>query len=429
MALVSELWAAWESRATVLAGLITLHAGQQRVVDERKRFNVLACGRRWGKTRFGVYLALHGLQKGNAVGWFAPSYRYADEAFEEVISALGGRESKNIQSVNSTTKTIRLANGGIFECWTLENEDAGRSRKYHLVIIDEAAQVSKLRGIYTKAIRPTLADYQGDLWLLSTPRGSTGFFFECYQLGQGEGDWKSWQMPTSTNHYISPDEIKIAEEDSPPSIFAQEWLAEFVQPAGAVFDCFSYEKNTCRPFRIPKDWRIFAGWDFGSANTASVLIGFDEENDTYYAAHSYHGAGESASKHIREIEKVLNGRKLSACYGGANSEDSHREAFTDAGMRVYKPLVNGQGSVEVGINTIYRLIRTGKLKVFSNATELITQILSYSYKVDSDDRVTDLVEDKAMFHRLDALRYVMVSVSDPVKPGVIGGQLDKGTRI
>jgi hypothetical protein len=28
---------------------IDLHDGQRRVIDERKRFNVICCGRRWGK--------------------------------------------------------------------------------------------------------------------------------------------------------------------------------------------------------------------------------------------------------------------------------------------------------------------------------------------------------------------------------------------
>jgi len=29
------------------------HAGQQQVIDGSKRFNVLCCGRRWGKTELG----------------------------------------------------------------------------------------------------------------------------------------------------------------------------------------------------------------------------------------------------------------------------------------------------------------------------------------------------------------------------------------
>ena len=425
----AELWARWEA-GSVQVNFIDLHDGQKRVFEERKRFNVLACGRRWGKTRFGVYLALKELAKGKLVGWFAPNYRYADEAFEELIESLGGRDGPSVQSVNSQLKTVRLKNGGVFECWTLENEDAGRSRKYHLVIVDEAAQVRKLRGIWNKAIRPTLADFEGDAWLLSTPRGSTGFFFEKFTEGQaGEGGWGSWQMPTSTNPYILQSEIDEAESNSIPTVFNQEWLARFIQPAGAVYDCFTHANNVVHKFRIPKDWRLYGGWDFGSANTAGVVVAYDEAKDVYYIAFGYHGAGESASKHIREIEKVLNGRRFRACYGGANSEDSHRDAFTDAGMRVDRPIVSGTGSVEVGINTVYKLLKDGRLKIFSDQVNLITQFLSYSYKVDNEDRVTDLIEDKAMYHLLDAVRYVMVSIADAVTPRVVGGNFDKAARI
>jgi hypothetical protein len=235
-------------------------------------------------------------------------------------------------------------------------------------------------------------------------------------------------MPTSTNPYIKNEEIELAERNTPPTVFAQEWLAEFTQPAGAVYDCFTYEQNVVAKFRIPKEWKIYGGWDFGSANTAFVVIAYDEEADTYYCVYDYHGAGDER-KHVRELEKVLNGRKLNGCYAGAASEDSHRESYGDIGHRITKPLVSGTGSVEVGINTVYQLFKSGRLKIFSSCTNLITQVLSYSYKVDTDDRVTDLIEDKAMYHRLDALRYVMVSIADAVKPQVIGGKLGKVTRV
>ena len=37
---------------------IDLHDGQRRIIDERKRFNVICCGRRWGKSRLAFALAL-----------------------------------------------------------------------------------------------------------------------------------------------------------------------------------------------------------------------------------------------------------------------------------------------------------------------------------------------------------------------------------
>lgn len=406
---------AWVPRTTVLviAGLITLHDAQQKIDQESKRFNVVACGRRWGKTRYGVYRACLRLAiTSSLVGWFAPTYKYLNEAWDELYEKL--TDSDAIASSNKTERIIRLKNGSSIEFWTMDDPDCGRSRKYHLVIIDEAAKQEGLKGIWEKAIAPTLADFVGEAWFLSTPRGSKGFFFEGFRNGQSglDGEWASWQMPTTTNPYIKQSEIDGAERRSTPLVFKQEWLAEFVQPAGAVFDCWSFVENVVKTRDIPDEWKLYAGWDFGSANTACALVAHDTVNDLFYVAHSYHASGDDPQKHIQRIETALGGRKVDLSFGGANSEQSLRDSYSFKGHPILRPLVHGAGSVEVGINAIYRLIRERRLKVFDTEVGLIDQLLSYSYKVDNDDRVTDLVEDKAMYHRLDALRYVLVSIAD-----------------
>ena len=51
---------------------------QQQVIDEAKRFNgfnVLACGRRWGKTLLGIDRLINQALEGKPVAWFAPNYK------------------------------------------------------------------------------------------------------------------------------------------------------------------------------------------------------------------------------------------------------------------------------------------------------------------------------------------------------------------
>ena len=49
-----------------------------------------------------------------------------------------------------------------------------------LVLIDEASRVDD--ALY-KSLRPMLAVGGGDLWLLSTPYGKRGFFYDCWEHG------------------------------------------------------------------------------------------------------------------------------------------------------------------------------------------------------------------------------------------------------
>jgi len=53
-----------------------------------------------------------------------------------------------------------------------------------LLLIDEASRVS---DILYRAMRPTLAVGDGDLWLMSTPNGNQGFFSKSGRTGGRSG--------------------------------------------------------------------------------------------------------------------------------------------------------------------------------------------------------------------------------------------------
>ena len=69
---------------------------------------------------------------------------------------------------------------------------------------------------------------------MSTPRGLNDFY-TLYQRAQDplEESWAAWQMPTSVNPYIAPDEITAAHHDLTEREFAQEYEARFLQLEGA----------------------------------------------------------------------------------------------------------------------------------------------------------------------------------------------------
>lgn len=193
---------------------------------------MVACGRRFGKTAFGVDRLASVALDGWPVAWFAPNYKYLSEAYRDFLRLL-----RPVVSRQSTTdKRIELVTGGVIEFWSLEDPDAGRSRKYKRVCIDEAAKARHLETAWTHAIRATLADYRGDADFYSTPRGRD-YFWRMFTRGAGrdEPEWSSWRMPTSSNPYIDPDEIEAARKQLPERVFAQEFLAEFLDDAGGVF--------------------------------------------------------------------------------------------------------------------------------------------------------------------------------------------------
>lgn len=211
-----------------------LYDAQRQIKAEARRFNVLDIGRRAGKTYLGTHLALECAGQGHPVGWFAPSYKYLLEVWQFLSSTLQDYATK----INATERRIELKNGGLIECWTLDGtDDPGRSRKYKLAIIDEAAIASNLKAAWEEAIRATLTDLIGGAWFLSTPKG-LNFFYDLFQRGQDSDaypEWKSWQMPSSVNPFLPSSEIEAAERDLPAATFSQEYGAKFLQNEGAVF--------------------------------------------------------------------------------------------------------------------------------------------------------------------------------------------------
>lgn len=207
------------------------HAGQQKVIDGAKRFNVLECGRRFGKSTLGIDRLIETALQGDPSAWFAPSYKLLADIWRLTCAALA--PLKPLTSVQE--KRIELLTGGSIEFWSLDQPDAGRGRKYKRVIIDEAGIVRNLEAAWTEAIRPTLADLKGDAWFLGTPKGHN-FFHRLFARGQSnQAGWASWRLPTTTNPTIDPEEIESARQDMPEAAFKQEFLGIPADDGGNPF--------------------------------------------------------------------------------------------------------------------------------------------------------------------------------------------------
>ena len=91
-----------------------------------------------------------------------------------------------------------------------------------LLLIDEAARVQE--AVY-KALRPMLAVGNGDLWLMSTPWGQRGFFYEVWAHGGEVG------AAFGAGDGVRADSAEFLEEERREmgtTWFAQEYLCEFV---------------------------------------------------------------------------------------------------------------------------------------------------------------------------------------------------------
>ncbi len=214
-----------------------LHPAQKQIIQTAKRFNVCCLGRRTGKTVLGLDTIITSPKcalEGYPVAWFAPAYKYLDEVFRSAKILL----APIISRTDSQQHRIELVTGGSLDFWSMDDEDPARGRKYSMAVIDEAALVKRLMDAWNLAIRPTLIDYAGSAWFLSTPKGINDFY-HLYKKGDPasethDPEWMSWKMPSSVNPYLDPAELETARKESPGLVFQQEYLAEFVDFGGTV---------------------------------------------------------------------------------------------------------------------------------------------------------------------------------------------------
>jgi hypothetical protein len=239
----------------------TLHAGQVKAYLTLRdhRFKALRCGRRFGKTDFAKTWIKEGLVQGYECAWFAPQHKTWSEVYSELASAL----APIIDQASKTAGVIKFKTGGRLDFWSLENSIAGRGRRYHRIVIDEAAfgkdGDNKVDGstmeIWEKSIKPTLYDFSGEALVCSNSAGKKpdNFFYNiCTDPQYG---FEEFHAPTMENPLLpkrsqseSLEEWVVRKDQfqadliksNDPLVYSQEYLAEFVDWSGVAF--FSREK-------------------------------------------------------------------------------------------------------------------------------------------------------------------------------------------
>lgn len=263
-----------------------LHYSQKHIYQHKKRFNVVCCGRRFGKTTLAVYIIsksiFYQIQK---IGYYAPTYRMLDEVWNECLSSFANA----IKKVNANSKQIILINGSVIDFWSLEKVNASRGRKYHKIFVDEAASIRNLKEAWEQVIRATLTDYKGDAWFFSTPKGFYNYFYDLYIKELSNISWCSFKMPTLSNPYIDENEIEDIKRDLPIQVFMQEYLAEFVNFEGNLFiETFDKQKHTTdKNFFNPKEV-IYLSFDFNISNSVIVCQSYD---NSIFVLKEYHKKG------------------------------------------------------------------------------------------------------------------------------------------
>ena len=245
------------------------HINQKPILVSQARFNVLMCGRRFGKSELSQIKMIKTASFGEQIAYITPTYKLAKVFFNKLAAALPF-------PANQSNLTMQFPNKGSVEFFTGERLDNLRGRKFNGVIIDEASFIPNLEDGWLNSIRPTLTDYKGWGWFLSTPRGKN-FFYSLYM--KQEDGWQSFKYTTYDNPYIDTKEIDEARRQLPAPVFEQEYLANPMENAANPFGSKNI-KACIKP--LSNQEPVCFGIDLAKSYDWSVIIGLDSGGNVCY---------------------------------------------------------------------------------------------------------------------------------------------------
>jgi len=204
---------------------------QQEVLRAGQHRGLLNCTRQWGKSTVtaakAIYEAYHVAESLTLV--VSPSSRQSGEFLRK---AAGFVRKLGIKPRGDGDNEISLLLPNRSRIVGLPGSEA-KVRGFSavsLMLVDEAARVSD--ELYL-AIRPMLAVSDGALWLMSTPFGKRGFFYEAWENGGPE--WTriraaATECPRIGQKFLEEERATMGER-----WFRQEYLCEFEEAVSGVF--------------------------------------------------------------------------------------------------------------------------------------------------------------------------------------------------
>jgi len=234
------------------------HKNQLKILEIKRRFNIVKSGRRFGKTELVKLLASYALQ-GKLIGIWFPTYKDLSEIWREMVITFYPAILKKDEQL----KQILFVNGGIIDFWSMDDPDSGRGRKYHRAIMDEFAKAKKNKEAWQGTIRPTLTDYKGDAWFFSTPKGKGNYFYELEQIAKNDPKWGVFKFTSYDNPYLDHKEIDGAKLELEQIYFDQEYLAEDIDINDKPFMyAFSHTKHVIKSYTPNPHLPLLVSFDF-----------------------------------------------------------------------------------------------------------------------------------------------------------------------
>lgn len=251
-----------------------VHDGIERKGCGTDAVHVVVSKRQVGKSMMSENILLKAAleTKNRVILYITPTLSQSRKVFKELAKYLEG--TGLCRKKNETLLELEFINGSQALFRSSEQKDTLRGYTVDLAILDEAAFLSA--DIWS-LVAPMLEVRHGMAVIVSTPRFTSGFFWDMYSYAtQGEDnfylyDWSKFD----TLQLLSKEKINFYRKILPKVQFDNEVMGKFADAQSVVFGDF----KGCISDYKDKGLSVYFGIDYGNGtkNDDTVVCGIDED--------------------------------------------------------------------------------------------------------------------------------------------------------
>ena len=384
---------------------------QKEVHNNLKRFNVLVCHRRFGKTVLCINEILKKAMQNTLPRpryyYLAPTYSMAKRTAWDYLKEYTG-VLPNV-TYHETELRADLPNGARIQLLGCERPDSLRGLYIDGVILDEVAQMPP--RLWTEIIRPALSDREGWMVAIGTPQGHNAFF-DLYDYANHQDGWYAETFKSSETGIISDLELNEAKHLMPDEVYEAEFECSFDSAAlGSIYaKGLTKAEEDGRITKVPyqTDIKVNTFWDLGMQDKTAIWF-VQIKGSAFHIIDYYENSGESLEFYASVLDEKKYLYDTHYLPHDANVRElgtgvSRVETAQSLGMRTS---IVPKLSIDDGINAV-RMLLSRCWFDHEKCKDGLDALRQYRWAVSDKGEVKNRPEHSWCSHAADAFRYFAV---------------------
>lgn len=260
---------------------------QRDVIDvalnQKSKTVVVKSSRQKGKTLLLTNLLLYA-----GINWerkkifsVSPTLNQARNIYRMITDAV--ENTGVIKYANAQTLEIKLINNSYIYFKSAEQRESLRGYTADYCVVDECAYISD-DVFYT--ILPWIDARKATLVLVSSPKFKAGFFWEYFNRGLDPDnkdiitiDWCNEKYTEELEKILPRERLEEYRKILPKNQFKSEYLGEFLDDDGVVFEGFS---ECVKQAGLGEEWYVGIDWGSGGGGDYTAISVLNEDGEQVY---------------------------------------------------------------------------------------------------------------------------------------------------